>query len=223
MNEILSGQGSFEITFLLINLIVGALLSYVLRWHYIRFGTALGNRADFSRIFVSVCLSIILIISIVQSSLALALGLVGALSIVRFRTPIKEPEELSYLFLAIALGIGLGANQLLGTSAAFLLILILLALFKGRTPETPASAYLELDLPQETSSDQAISMVSEALDPSGGAWRVTRIERDDDRSLMSFEVQTQDPRQLAALVDGLQDRFPSSRVLVLDSQHVANS
>ncbi len=41
--------------------------------------------------------------------LMLGLGLVGALSIIRFRTPIKEPEELAYLFLAIAVGIGLGA------------------------------------------------------------------------------------------------------------------
>ena len=56
-----------------------------------------------------------------------------------------------------------------------------------------------------------------------GGWRVTRIERDEGRSLLSFEVQTHDPRQLASLVDGLQDRFPSSRVLLLDSQHVANS
>ena len=43
--------------------------------------------------------------------LALSLGLVGALSIVRFRTPIKEPEELAYIFLAIAIGLALGADQ----------------------------------------------------------------------------------------------------------------
>ena len=46
-----------------------------------------------------------LIISIVKSSLALSLGLVGALSIIRFRAAIKEPEELAYLFLAIGISI----------------------------------------------------------------------------------------------------------------------
>ena len=54
-------------------------------------------------------------ITIVKSSLALSLGLVGALSIVRFRTAIKEPEELSYAFLSIAIGLGLGADQRLTT------------------------------------------------------------------------------------------------------------
>jgi len=48
----------------------------------------------------------IFISTVVESSLALTLGLVGALSIVRFRTAVKEPEELSYMFLAITIGLG---------------------------------------------------------------------------------------------------------------------
>ena len=47
-----------------------------------------------------------LIITVVKTSLALSLGLVGALSIVRFRSAIKDPEELLYLFFSIAIGIG---------------------------------------------------------------------------------------------------------------------
>ena len=45
------------------------------------------------------------------SDLVLSLGMVGALSIVRFRAAIKEPEELSYLFLTIAIGLRVGADQ----------------------------------------------------------------------------------------------------------------
>ena len=65
---------------------------------------------------------------------ALSLGLVGALSIVRFRAAIKEPEELAYLFLAIAVGLGLGADQRLITLVAFAIIVavILLKNFKNR-------------------------------------------------------------------------------------------
>ena len=53
-----------------------------------------------------------IVITIVKSSLALSLGLVGALSIVRFRAAIKEPEELVYLFLIISTGLGCGAGQI---------------------------------------------------------------------------------------------------------------
>jgi len=52
--------------------------------------------------------------------------LVGALSIVRFRTPIKEPEELVYLFLAIAIGLGYASGQVLITSLLMLLIISLI-------------------------------------------------------------------------------------------------
>ena len=72
---------------------------------------------------------VFLVISIVKSSIALSLGLVGALSIVRFRTPIKEPEELVYLFLSIAIGLGYGSGQIILTSFVFSLILIIIYIF----------------------------------------------------------------------------------------------
>jgi len=48
---------------------------------------------------------------VIQSSLALSLGLVGALSIIRFRTAIKEPEQLIYLLMATGSAIGTAAGQ----------------------------------------------------------------------------------------------------------------
>ena len=107
----LFANSPLSITSLLLNLVVGAGLALVLRWHFRRFGSTLSNREEFDQVIPFVLLTTVLIISIVKSSLALSLGLVGALSIVRFRTPIKEPEELAYLFVAIAMGLGLGAAQ----------------------------------------------------------------------------------------------------------------
>ena len=71
----------------------------------------MNNRETFSDVFVLLSAITCIIIIIVKYSLALSLGLVGALSIVRFRAAIKEPEELVYLFLIIGLGLSYGANQ----------------------------------------------------------------------------------------------------------------
>lgn len=71
-------------------------------------------------------LTICVIITVVKSSLALSLGLVGALSIVRFRTPIKDPEDLIYLFIAIVTGLGFGAHQNLFTAISISSILLIL-------------------------------------------------------------------------------------------------
>ncbi|MEO1895580.1 MAG: DUF4956 domain-containing protein, partial [Methylococcales bacterium] len=112
------GNDPLDLTLLLINLIIGTILALILRFHFRRFGSTLSNREEFAMVFPFILLTTILIITVVKSSLALSLGLVGALSIVRFRTPIKEPEELAYLFLSIAMGLGLGANQTIPTIVA---------------------------------------------------------------------------------------------------------
>jgi len=63
-----------------------------------------------------------LIISIVRTSVALSLGLVGALSIVRFRAAIKEPEELAFFSSPSRVGLGLGAGAALITVVALIII-----------------------------------------------------------------------------------------------------
>ena len=131
---------------LIINLSVGVGLAIALRWHFRVFGSTLSNREEFAQVFPFILLTTVLIITIVKSSLALSLGLVGALSIVRFRTPIKEPEELAYLFIAIAMGLGLGANQTIVTIVAGLGILSVMAILKwSRREHANKNLYLSID------------------------------------------------------------------------------
>ena len=74
---------------LIFNLVIGLFLSLVIKKFYKLYGNSTSNRGEFSKIFPLITLVTILVISVVKSSLALSLGLVGALSIVRFRTPIR--------------------------------------------------------------------------------------------------------------------------------------
>ncbi len=110
-----------------LNILLTMLLSYLLGLFYNKYGDSLSNRSSFGKNFVMLAVTTMIIITIVKSSLALSLGLVGALSIVRFRAAIKEPEELTYLFLNIAIGLGFGADQKLATIIGFAMIVIFLA------------------------------------------------------------------------------------------------
>jgi len=123
-------QDDLSLVSILINLAIGTVLSLVLKLHFEKYSSTMSGKKELARIMPFLVLIICLIISIVKSSLALSLGLVGALSIVRFRTPIKEPEELVYIFMAIAIVLGLGANQGVLTVAATLFILIIVAVVK---------------------------------------------------------------------------------------------
>lgn len=106
----------------IINLLVAFILSYLLSLIYVKYSNSLSNKKIFSNNFYLISLTTVLIITVVKSSLALSLGLVGALSIVRFRAAIKEPEEIAYLFLCIAIGLGIGANYTVLTVVGFFFI-----------------------------------------------------------------------------------------------------
>ncbi len=113
---------SVDLWAIVIAVILSAVLGLLLSEIYKRFGHSLSNRTKFAMLLPPIAMTTALIISIVKSSLALSLGLVGALSIIRFRTAIKEPEELAYLFLTISIGLGMGASLYLLTAIGFVLI-----------------------------------------------------------------------------------------------------
>ncbi len=93
-----------------VNLVLAAFLTTILSRFYIKYGRSYSDRHVLANNFIIITLTTMMVITVIKSSLALSLGLVGALSIVRFRTAIKEPEELAYLFLCIGIGLGLGAS-----------------------------------------------------------------------------------------------------------------
>ena len=123
-----SSNNVLSITDFIINLLLSVVFSFVLSRVYIHWGASLSNRRRFAANFILISVTTTFIILVVRSSVALSLGLVGALSIVRFRSAIKEPEELAYLFFAISIGIGLGDNQRLITAIAVAVAIVILAL-----------------------------------------------------------------------------------------------
>ena len=121
---LVNSSASIPLINFILNLTVAISLSMVLGKIYVRYGRSLSNRENFSENFQILTVTTMFIITIIKTSLALSLGLVGALSIIRFRTAIKEPEELTYLFISISIGLGIGANQTLITLIAFLVIIV---------------------------------------------------------------------------------------------------
>ena len=109
-----------------IAILLSLILAYLVKLTYIKVGRALNDKDYFSDTFIPLAIITTLVITVIKFSLALSLGLVGALSIVRFRAAIKEPEELVYLFFIISIGLSNGANQFLLSIIATIIILIFL-------------------------------------------------------------------------------------------------
>jgi len=181
-----------------IALLTTALLAVVIRMYYIRFGEAVSNRRRFGNIFLPLALTTMLIITIVKSSIALSLGLVGALSIVRFRAAIKDPEELTYLFLVIGLGLATGANQFLVALVAIPAILFLLWVnlrISGKKPMS-GSGSMYVNIETDTVDLKGITAIlSETL----SFVELKRMDSLDPGLSLSYVVRAENLDQLDAL------------------------
>ena len=207
-----------SLTDLLINLGVGALLAFVVRWHYCRFGSALSNREELGKVFPLIILTTVLIITIVKSSLALSLGLVGALSIVRFRTPIKEPEELAYLFISIAIGLGLGASQTIPTLVAVSMILAVVGGFKARRRESVSKRmYLSIDWSTDNQSEAPqLQALNELISNHVTTCDLRRLDRRSGAFDATYFVDIKDVTEVSGLTDEISQKYSNVGVTFID-------
>ena len=181
--------GLFEFS---INLLIAAILSTLLAVIYIKFGNSLSNRKIFAKNFVILCITTTFIITVVKSSLALSLGLVGALSIVRFRAAIKEPEELNYLFISIAIGLGMGAQQVMLTITSFILITLFILIqnmFFKKNKVVQKNFVLKITT-KEKKFD--IQLLTDVLKKYCTSLKLQRVEEEDNYSEINFLLNFKD-------------------------------
>ncbi len=199
------------------NMILAAVLSLLLSRVYVKFGTSLSNRKMFARNFMLITMTTTLIIAVVKSSLALSLGLVGALSIVRFRAAIKEPEELAYLFLTIAIGLGLGADQRWITMVAFVVIVgILWARTLFLKPEIDYNMYLTVNSHNPLKIE--LAQIVEALSKHCRAVTLKRFDETDQQIEAAFLVDYENFEQLNNSKRELQELGDNIRISFLDNK-----
>ena len=125
-NFFLNSNVDINIGNFIVAIILSTILAFLIKLSYLKISKSLNDKEHFSDIFVPLAIITTLVITVIKFSLALSLGLVGALSIVRFRAAIKEPEELVYLFFVIGIGLANGANQFFIAIIATLITIIIL-------------------------------------------------------------------------------------------------
>lgn len=208
---------------LLLGLGLAMLFGTALAWHYQRFAQVLSNKSRFARIFVLLTVTTFLVISVVKTSLTLSLGLVGALSIIRFRTPIKEPEELAYLFLTIAVGVGLGANQHLATGMVFIGLLIFLSLRSfGKSRKPPLRTVLQVSAPlsgsDQVNASEALGILIPAVESCCSQVDLRRVDCQDGALHCSLLVELDAVEEVSRLIEKLQTILPGSDISIIERE-----
>lgn len=218
--DFLNPYASIDVS--LIDLIrnMGLGLFFALAWTFVvsKSTRLVVDTRQYLPVFLLLIPSMILIISIIKSSIALSLGLVGALSIVRFRTPIKEPEELLYLFVAIAVGLGLGANQVVATFVGFFAISagLLVASFANKGAKSSRSTFLDVTFPNAEAVVD-IAKVQGGLQALGLDLQVKRVSNTGGNTEVLLDVANFDMAEFSKVEAVLKDL--NSKVEVIATQN----
>jgi uncharacterized membrane protein YhiD involved in acid resistance len=218
--EFLTTQSvQIPIAVFIVNLLLAAILASILGKIYVRYGDSLSNRKQFSKNFILMTMITMLIISIVKSSLALSLGLVGALSIVRFRAAIKEPEELMYLFFSIAVGLGLGADQTTVTVTAFIIICLIIIAKRKFWQKDDENENLILTITGKSNKIKLEDIVGLLKEYCTGL-NVKRFDENDELIESAFQVEFSDFEKLSEMKNRLKTLDNSVMISFVDQKGI---
>jgi len=213
---------SIALDTLLWNFLLCVLLSSILCWHFNIQAKKRYLRRDLGLVLPVICLTTLLVISVVKSSLALSLGLVGALSIVRFRTPIKEPEELAYIFLAIAIGLALGADQ---KEVAVLSLIIILAVItfidRLRIRHSTTNTNLMLNIEVDSTGIET-EQILDILESFFSDANVRRIDQDHENLSVTALLKVEDAKTINEFSKIFKSKFPNGKFSFVDDSFMPN-
>lgn len=123
----LTSDDIFNLVFsLFVATIIGIIVSQVYRLTH----RGVNYELTFMTSLVILAPIVALVMLFIRGNLVLSLGLVGSLSIIRFRTPIKDTRDMVYLFWVIAVGLGAGTfNWIMVTLASIIILIVIFVLY----------------------------------------------------------------------------------------------
>jgi len=201
----------------ILSLITAAALSLLVQFFYIKFSSTLSNRIHFSKNFVILGTTTCIIIMIVKNSLALSLGLVGALSIVRFRAAIKEPEELVYLFLIIAIGLGCGSGQIkiivVGVLFSLIIIFAYYQFLSQKKIEYSELINLAIVIDEDIKQEE-ISKIIEELKTISDELNFVSMSKTETTTNINLDIRPKNFDEVIKVTETIKQKFKKSKTIV---------
>ena len=145
-SDFLENMSSVSLLDMGIALVLASLLGLFLFFIYKKCYSGVMYSASFGVTLIALAMITALLILTVVSNVVLSLGMVGALSIVRFRTAIKEPMDIAFLFWSIAVGIVLAAGLIpLAVFGSLLIGAVLWCFARKKTADSPYILVVRLE------------------------------------------------------------------------------
>jgi len=217
LNFFINETIQIDLNSFVLSLICSVILSLLIQLFYVKFSSTLSNRMNFSKNFVILGTTTCIIIVIVKNSLALSLGLVGALSIVRFRAAIKEPEELVYLFLVIAVGLGCGAGQIkvitVGILTSLLIIFAYYLFLSKKKIEHSEIINLGIIIEEDVKHNEITDIINELKSISNELIFVS-MSKTESITNINLDIRPKEFDEIMKITEIIKQKFKKSKTIV---------
>jgi uncharacterized membrane protein YhiD involved in acid resistance len=186
----------------LISITLSFLLSLFIVFIYRSTYAGVNYSSNFAGCLMMLSMVTTLVILVISSNMVLSLGMVGALSIVRFRTAVKEPTDTAFLFWSIATGILCGAGYVTVSILATLLLGLLFIAIHVMSRKQKYGSYMIV-----ARYDAGSPVEDKLLDLPGFVMKNKSMTRDHTELVGEVRLKENNPRALAALraVEGVRE------------------
>jgi uncharacterized membrane protein YhiD involved in acid resistance len=188
-SSFLESVTGFSLSEVLLAMLFAVIVGLLIFWVYKKTFTGILYSSGFALTLIGLTLVTTLVIIAVTSNVVLSLGMVGALSIVRFRTAIKEPMEIVFLFWSIAVGIVIGAGMIPLAVLGSVIIGIILLIFVNR--KNVENAYI---LVLNCENEEAENTAAELLKNTVKKYRIKSKTVNADGIELTTELKIKDDK-----------------------------
>ncbi len=179
---LIESNSSMALEQIILSMCMALVLGLFMYFIYKKTFTGIVYSKNFNSTLVLVAIITTMVMTIIGGNLALSLGMVGSLSIIRFRTAIKEPRDIAFMFWAIAIGLACGSEMYVVAIVGSIVIAIVLFCFKFDIYDN--KAYLVVIKGKKLDN----KAVNEALNKGTKRWKVRMQNTSDVYEEATYEV-----------------------------------
>lgn len=183
-------------------------------------GLSYSQSFQFSLVLLTMLGAVIMMVA--SQSLMAAIGILGAFSLVRFRTAVKDPKDMAYVLLVLSVGLAMGAGMyvlaVLATVSICLVILILTWLNFGMTSKHESVIRLMCNVEGDGSA-QTVTNVEAQLSKLTDGHRMLSAHARGDRMELSYGVRLKGKTTPASMLDALRKEKGVENAELFDAKH----
>ena len=171
-----------------IGLLTTSFFVLLVRLIYLRYSNTVSNKSIISNLFFIFGISIYLIVVTIKSSIVLSLGLVGALSIIRFRTAIKEPEQIIYFLFITGIAISTAAESFIYPLLSVLCLYLYVVILDKKNSKSHFSQNDQIIVECKSIDNLIIEQMIDALNQEGVNIEIQSIRKETNHAVVVLKV-----------------------------------